>query len=153
MKEPGTLDSIYFPRLIGVGPPLGSTKTGKVYEFIATGRDEVGTLSKLNEVLNAHHLKTATAGGYAVHEPGKFIWSGFAGYSSSDFKVEETLREIRQLSFVTQAEASHVTDVLFDKYLFPVVILGGQRAIIVRAEPFMRVEQRLITASGPGARR
>ena len=150
MPEPGTIDYSYVPRLIGVGPPLDTIKSGKVYELIALGRDEVGTLSKLNGILNAHNLRTSTAGGYAIPEPGKFVWSGFADYSESGFNVEETLQEIRRLSFVTHAEASKITDVVFDRFLFPVTILGKQRVIVVRAEPFVGVEQRLIAAFGSG---
>jgi hypothetical protein len=141
---------IYHPRLIGLAPPLGSVKSGRVYEFLAVGKDEVGTLAKLNGVLNSHHLKLTTAGGYSVPEPGSFVWSGFADYSGSEFKVEDTLREIRKLSFVTYAEATKIEDVVFDRYLFPVTMLGKQRAIIFRAEPFVRVEQRLIAAFGTG---
>jgi len=140
----------YHPRLLGLAPPLESIRAGKVYEFLATGRDEVGTLSKLNGVLNSHHLKLTTAGGYSVPETGSFVWSGFADYSQSEFTAEDTLREIRGLSFVTFAEASVIDEVVFDRYLFPVTMLGGQRAIIVRAEPFIRVEQRLIAAFGTG---
>lgn len=150
MPEPGSLDYEYHPRLIGVGPPPGSTKSGQVYEFIAMGRDEVGTLSKLNGVLNAHNLKIYSGGGYNLPEPGFFIWSGFADYSESKFKVDDTLKEIRRLGFVTHAEATRITDVVFDRYLFPVTMLGKQRIIMVRAEPFVRVEQRLMAAFGTG---
>jgi hypothetical protein len=140
----------YSPRLIGLAVPLGSARSGKVYEFLARGSDEVGTLSKLNGILNAHHLRLMTAGGYSVPEQGKFVWSGFADYSHSEFTAEETLREIKALSFVTHAEATKIDEVLFDRYLFPVTIFGKQRAIIFRAEPFVRVEQRLIAAFGTG---
>lgn len=141
---------IYHPRLIGLAPPLESVRSGSVYEFLAVGRDEVGTLAKLNGVLNSHHLKLTTAGGYSVPEPGTFVWSGFADYSRSEFKPEDTLREMRKLSFVTYAEAAKIDEVVFDRYLFPVTMLGKQRAIIFRAEPFTRVEQRLIAAFGSG---
>lgn len=117
---------------------------------MATGRDEVGTLSRLNGVLNGHHLKLTTAGGYSVPQPGVFVWSGFADYSGSEFTAQDTLQEIKKLSFVTHAEAVKIDEVVFDRYLFPVTMLGTQRAIIVRAEPFVRVEQRLITAFGTG---
>jgi hypothetical protein len=140
----------YSPRLIGLAVPLGSAKTGKIYEFLAKGSDEVGTLSKLNGILNAHHLRLMTAGGYSVPQPGIFVWSGFADYSHSEFTAEETLREIKALSFVTHAEVTRIDEVLFERYLFPVTIFGRQRAIIFRAEPFVRVEQRLIAAFGSG---
>lgn len=148
MTEPGTLNYNYAPRIVGVGPPIESARSGKVYEFMAIGRDEPGTLSKLNGVLNAHRVKVVSAGGYSVPEPGSFVWSGFADYSVSQFKVEQTLEEIRKLDFVFQCQAIQITDVLFDKFLFPVTILGKSRVIIVRAEPFIGVEQRLIKAFG-----
>jgi hypothetical protein len=148
MAEPGTLNFKYVPRFVGVGPPPDSVKSGKLYEFVAEGRDEVGSLSKLNKVLNDHNLKVASAGGYSVSEGGAFIWSGFADYSLSTFKVEDTIREIKRLSFVTQASAVKIGEVVFDQYLFPVTIMGRQRAILVRAAPFVRVEQRLIAAFG-----
>ena len=150
MPEPGDFDYAYHPRLIGIGPSLESAKSGKVFEIIATGRDEAGTLSKLNGVLNAHEVKVVSAGGYNVPMPGKFIWSGFADYSESRFKVEDSVKEIKRLSFVAHVEATRITDVVFDKFLFPVTMLGDQRVIIVRTEPFARVEQRLIAAFGSG---
>jgi hypothetical protein len=150
MDESAPHHEEYFPRVIGLAPPLESLKSGNVYEFVAKGRDEVGTLSKLNNVLNSHHLKLSTAGGYAVVEPGVFVWSGFVDYSYSDFKADDTLREIRKFPFVTFAEATKISEVVFDRYLFPVTILGNRRAIIFRAEPFIRVEQRLIAAFGTG---
>lgn len=150
MVGPEAPNEGYFPRLIGLAAPLDALRSGKVYEFLATGRDEAGSLSKINGVLNSHHLKLTTAGGYSLHEPGEFVWSGFADYSESEFTPEDTLREIKRLGFVTHAEATRIDQVVFDRYLFPVTMLGKQRAIIFRAEPFVRVEQRLMAAFGSG---
>jgi hypothetical protein len=140
----------YYPRMIGLAAPMEGFRSGNVYEFLATGRDEVGTLSRLNDVLNSHNLKLTTAGGYSVPEPGTFVWSGFADYSDSKFTVEDTLRDIKKLSFVTHAEASKISEIVFERFLFPVTILGKHRAIIFRAGPLYRVEQRLIAAFGSG---
>lgn len=136
--------------MIGIGPPLENAKSGFLYEFIAQGRDQPGNLGRMMDVLNRHRVKAYVAGGYNIPEPGIFAWSGFADYSASQFKIDDTIEELKKLDFVLRCDAVKVTDVVFDKFLFPNMIFGKARVIIVRAEPFIGIERRLIAAFGTG---
>lgn len=138
------------PRIIGLAAPFDYRKGGMAYEFIVIGRDEVGTLSKLNTIMNKHQTRLATGAGYTLPEPGRFVWTGYADYSASSFTVEDTLEEIRKLDFVERAVASKVGDIIYEQFLFPVRVPSGQRALILRVTPFVKVEQGLKRLFGVG---
>lgn len=100
--------------------------------------------------MNAHDAKLYTSGGYSMQEPGNFVWTAFADFSKSGYAPEDALREIRRLSFVTDAQAAKIGDVVFEQFLFPVFGPNHTRAVILRAEPLVHMEQHLMKEFGTG---
>jgi hypothetical protein len=150
MAQTDVLKERFFPRDLGLAPAAETLRSGRVYEFLAVGKDEAEALSKLLTVMSTHKAKLYTSGGYSMQEPGNFVWTAFADFAYSDSSAEDALREVRRLSFVTDAEASKIGEVVFEQFLFPVFGPNHGRAVILRAEPFMHVEQRLIQDFGSG---
>ena len=152
MEKTDFLRERFFPRDLGLAPAAESLRSGRVYEFLAVGKDEAGALTRLLAVMNSHDAKLYTSGGYSMQEPNNFVWTAFADFGDSLSAPELALREIKQLSFVIDAQAAKIGDVVFEQFLFPVFGPNHTRAVILRAEPLVHMEQNLMKDFGtPGA--
>ena len=139
---------MYFPRNVDIVAHTGSGSK-KTYEFLAQCRDEVGALARLAGVMADNNVNLFTNGGFYSHGQGKFIWAAFADLTASKSPVEDVVSELKHLSFVIDVQTTEIRDVLFDHYLFP-VMMNGQRASIFQMAPLLRVGQRLLRTLGSG---
>jgi hypothetical protein len=140
----------FFPRDLGLAPAAESLRSGRAYEFIAVGTDEAGALTKLLAIMNTHDAKLYTSGGYSMQDSDSFVWTAYADFGNSRSMAEDALRDIKKLSFVTHAEAAKIGEVIFEQFLFPVYGPTNKRAVVLRAEPLVHVEQRLMKDFGTG---
>lgn len=140
----------YYPRYIGLAPRQAKLATGRVFELLVTGRVVPEVASKLAGVMAEHHASLYPSGGYYVYEPGRFVWTTFADLGDSKTAIESVTAGLEGFDFVEQVECNVVGDVLFDRYLFPVLAGNGSRVVVFRLEPLLVVEQRLKEAFGTG---
>lgn len=140
----------YYPRYIGLAPRQAKLASGRVYELLVTGSVAPGVAAKLSAVMAEHHVNLYPSGGYYSYEPGRFVWTTFADLSDSKSAIESVTAELDEFDFVEEVECSGVDDVLFDRYLFPVLAGNGSRVVVFRLEPLLLVEQRLKEAFGSG---
>ncbi len=138
----------YFPRIIGL-TPQGVIPDGGLFEVLVVGADELGALWKLTTTLAKHSVNIDPSGGYHLLKPGTFIWTTFADFSKAKSSPDEVMGDLKQLSFVKQADVVKLGETAFDQFLFPVVQMGKFRGAIFGVEPLLGVERRLIEQFGP----
>ena len=129
----------YFPRKLNVVVPLGES----VHELIVVGRDEVGALAKVAELLARHKVNMISGGTYDADVNGQFLFSIFANLANADCTPEKLVSELKGLAFVTRVSISDTEDVVYDQHLFPLVLFGGSRAVVVTAHSIVSMEQDL----------
>jgi hypothetical protein len=128
---------------------MASTPSGSISQFLIIGRVREGAPADLATTMAGHGARLLPSGGFKTYEPGRFVWTTFVDFSRSTSSVERVLRDIQKLGFVTYAEARPMADRVFDNFVFPVTILGSHRAVVLRTEPLLRIERRLMEALGP----
>jgi predicted amino acid-binding ACT domain protein len=129
----------YFPRKLNIVVPLGES----VHELIVVGRDEIGALAKVTEVLARHNANMISVGTYDAGVSGEFLFSIFANLANADCTPEKLVSEIKGLAFVARVSISDTEDVVYDQHLFPLVLFGESRAVIVTAQSIVSMEQDL----------
>ena len=142
----------YYPRLIGMGPQVMGKPSDHWYELLVTGRDEIGGLAKLSKILFGNRINVGPAGGYQLLTTDTFVWTTFIEPTSSK-SLSEALAKIRSLDFVTKAEAIEVKggaegNYLLDMFLFPLIIYGERRGIIMDGQALKEEENRLTNLLG-----
>ena len=128
---------------------MASTPSGSVSQFLIIGRVRDGAPADLATTMAGHGARLLPSAGFKTYEPGRFVWTTFVDFSSSTSSVERVLRDVQGLAFVTYAEARPMADRVFDNFVFPVTILGNHRAVVLRTEPLLRIERRLMETLGP----
>jgi len=122
----------------------------RIYELLITGRAVPGAAATLSTVMVDHNVSLHPSGGYYSHEPGKFVWTTFADLAASKSAIESATADLDALDFVDKVESNKVSDVVFDRYLFPVLAGNDSRVIVFRLHALLGVEQRLIGTFGSG---
>jgi predicted amino acid-binding ACT domain protein len=145
-----TLDSghIRYPRIVGLTPQGKPGLSDKWYELLVVGKDRTGSLAKLTAILAEHDINLAPSGGYYLVTPDTFVWTTFANFTDAKSPPESVLKDLRRLDFVSSAEGVEVKNAALDEFLFPVVISGSYRGIIMSLSPLLKAEQRLTEMLG-----
>ena len=68
--------------------------------------------------------------------------------TKADQTVEGVRKAIKELSFVRSVDAASAESSLFDKFLFPVTVWGRERVIVMRMNPLLNIEKRLVQELG-----
>ena len=129
----------YFPRRITVVVPLGEA----IYHFIIVGKDDVGVLAKITEVIARHGVNLISGGTYDASKKGEFLFNVFADLARADTTSEKLAAELRALPFVSTVTASQTEETVYDQHMFPVVLFENNRAVIVPAESISFIERDL----------
>lgn len=80
--------------------------------------------------------------------PDTFVWTTFADFSHSNPSLEEALRDIRRLDFVSKIDAIEMKGAALDRFLFPVLIGENRRGVIMDLAALLKEEQRLTEIFG-----
>jgi len=116
--------------------------------LLVTGRDEIGGLASLTELLARHNVNLAPSGGYYLLTPDTFVWTTFADFSHSKSSKEKVVGGLRGLDFVSKVDAIEMKGPALDQFLFPVMIGENHRGIIMDLSALMKVEQGLTKLLG-----
>lgn len=139
-----TRDSLaYIPRRIALIAPQGES----VYEFAISGRDRIGMLKDMSAVFAKHYV-TLTSVDVDTTATGEFVMVVYADFRNADVnakQVEKMLGAVRSIKRVVMGRAS---DVLFERFMFPITAGGSNRAIILPASSLAGYEKAVIGKGG-----
>jgi predicted amino acid-binding ACT domain protein len=138
----------YYPRIVGLAPHGGNGHSGTWAELLVTGHDEIGGAAKLATLLAKHNVNLAPSGGYYLVSPDRFVWTTFADFRLSTLSLDDVVKDVRRLDFVSKAEAIEIVGVPLDRFLFPVIMHGDRRGIIMGLSPLLKMEERLAAIIG-----
>ncbi len=135
-----------YPRNIGISVPSGEG----IYEIVVVGKDRIGVLRDLAEIIASHGISLVETGMYQAFDHGEFVFAGYGDFRTAKCNPQELKSELKKLSFVIEVQVDLPASKTFDRHLFPIVISGGERVIVLRMESFLKVEKRLEEAMGSG---
>jgi hypothetical protein len=134
----------YLPRNIGVSSPPGEN----IFEFLVVWNHELGSLAKILQVFSAHKVKVILTHSQLDEGAGTVVGTCYCDMTKADQTVEGMKKSIKELSFVRSVDSASAKQSLFDKFLFPVTVWGRERVIIMRLDPLLNIERRLVEELG-----
>jgi hypothetical protein len=135
----------YFEKSLPITRPPGD----HIFEFIIEATDRIGVFKMILDVFAKQRVDVRTIS--ASPEDGEkklFVTSLFADFSKARTSMDGLLEEIRELAIVRRAYAVDMKGRLFDRFLFPLRIMNSSRVLLLRVEPLLNVEKRLVQQMG-----
>lgn len=137
-------NSRYFPRNIGVANPPGRD----VYEFLVVWDSKADGLSQVLGVFSRHEASVLLSHSQVGEGRDTVVGMFFCELVGPGPPVETLLAAIKKLSFVSIAEYASAQSSLFERFLFPVTVWGRERVIVMRLDPLLNIENRLMRDLG-----
>lgn len=134
----------YFPRNLAVA----STRGEDVYEYLVVWEHQLDSLPKMLEIFSKHKAKVILAHSQLDESTDTVVGTFFYDLAKADESAENLGKEIKELDFVRTVEVASTENSLFDKFLFPVTIWGRERVIVMRLDPLLNIEKRLVQELG-----
>lgn len=131
--------SEHYTRFFSLSKPLGED----VFEFLIVTRDQIGATSKITGEIARHNIDILSITGANDVAIERFVLTLFCDLAKADCTAEQVVDEIRKFPFVTKVDYVDAKGRLFDRFHFPIRIMNRYRAILMRADPLLRVEKRL----------
>ncbi len=133
----------YFPRRLALVAPQGES----VFEFVVTGQDRVGILKEMCAIFAKHYV-TLTSLDVDLVASGEFVNVSYADFRNADAPAKLVQKEIAALRSVRKVVYGRATDVLFEKFMFPITAGGSARAIILPVSALIGFEQAVLLSEG-----
>jgi hypothetical protein len=136
----------YYRRNFSLSRPSGKN----VYEFLIVARSGCDASIEIMGAFSNFHVWLSQA--YVNDDPSadRLIMGTFCDFSKAIVSAEGFSKEIKKLKSVIEVEFIDTENRLFDKYFFPLVIMDRFRAIVMRVDPLLKVEERLMKNMGSG---
>jgi hypothetical protein len=129
----------YFPRNLSVSFRPGD----RVYEFLVVWQHEAGSMERILGVFSKHGVRVLMTHSQLDEETEAAVGTYYCDLARADQPVESLRNEIKALGFVRSVEYISTESTLFDRFLFPVMIWGRNRVLIMRLSPLLNIEKRL----------
>src|SRR5208283_1018905 len=129
----------YFPRRLALVTPQGES----VFEFVVTGQDRVGILKEMCAVFAKHYV-TLTSLDVDLVASDEFVNVSYADFRNADASAKQVQQEIAALKSVKKVVWGRATDVLFEKFMFPITAGGSSRAIILPVSALIGFEKAVL---------
>jgi predicted amino acid-binding ACT domain protein len=133
----------YYPRRIALVAPQGES----VFEFVVTGEDRPGMVHAISGVFGKHYVNLASVDSDTIAS-GDFVLVTYADFRKADASAGQVQKEIRSLQFVKSVVFGSATNVLFERYLFPITVGGSNRAIILPVGALIEYEKAVLQRAG-----
>ena len=132
------------PRLLMSTRPPGRD----IFEVLVTGKDAIGTLNGITEVLKKRNVNFVAAHGHTDESGTKFVNAFFCEMAGATCTPDELQKELEAFPFVDSVMVSQMGRAMFEKFMFPLAMLHAGRALLVDASAFAMVEGRLAQMFG-----
>jgi predicted hydrocarbon binding protein len=126
--------------------------TAKLAQFSIEMRNEVGALQEQTESVGKHGVNILSGFHDAPLSAESGLWSFFADFTEADIEPEALATELRSHSSVLKVRCKRSDDgFITDTMHFPVLV-GRERAVIVRAPFLVSILDRIKSIFGPESR-
>jgi len=133
----------YFPRRLALVTPQGES----VFEFVVTGQDRIGILGEVCAIFAKHYV-TLTSLDVDLVASGEFVMVSYADFRNSHASAKTVQREIRALRSVKKVVCGRASDILFEKFMFPITAGGSERAVILPVSYLFGYERAVLQRRG-----
>lgn len=131
------------PRQLNLASPSGQD----IYELHLDVKSKIGVLRKITgflaeanvDILSMHIQSTKGKAADVV---------AYLGMGESEMRVEELLNQVRELDFVQEAEVVKKDRVVFEEFLFPILMDEGVRGFLMTDSAWMSIATRLVLTYG-----
>ncbi len=138
----------YFEKSIAITAPQGD----HIFEFLVEAKDQPGVFERIVKVFAAHDVDVRSVSGAPEEGKQKFVTNLFVDFSAANCTAGDLLEELKRLPFVRKAYYADLKGRMFDRFLFPLQMLGGRRVLLMRVEPLVQIENRLVERFGSAGR-
>jgi len=129
----------YYVRFLSLSKPVGED----VFELLVVARDEIGVTSKITGEIARHKIDILSIDGANDPELNRTVFTIFCDLARADCSAEQIVDQLGKFAFVKTIDYFNAKGRLFDKYRFPIKTMNKHRAILMHADPLLRVERHL----------
>jgi len=120
----------------------------KVIEFLIICKNEIGSLAAISNVFAGQNVNIEIAYGHADRRGNQYLLIIYADFSNSTAVVEQTVKELKELMSVRSVEIDTDQTRHFDDFLFPVVGVDSDRAVVMDLNGLIKLEQLMFEKIG-----
>ncbi|MDA4111767.1 MAG: hypothetical protein OK439_04465 [Thaumarchaeota archaeon] len=146
MNDSTRLNGKNYPRNITLLRPPGS----KVVEFMVICKNEIGALAAISGILAKANLNIEVKYGHADRDSNAYLLILYADFSNSPSSLDQITKDLKDLPVVNKVEIDDDQRRRFDNFLFPIVGVQDNRAVIMDLNALVKLEQSLFEKIGSG---
>ena len=133
----------YFPRRLALVVPQGEA----VFEFVITGHDRVGMLKEVMTVFSKYYV-TLTSLDVDLVASGDFVMVSYADFRNATATAKRIQNEISKIRSVKKVVQGRASDILFERFMYPITAGGSERAIILPVSAIINYEKAMLQRGG-----
>ena len=119
-------------------------------EYMIICRNEIGALTAISGIFAKHNLNIEVTYGHADREDNSYLLVLYADFSNASCIIEQTVKELKDLLVVHRVEVDSDAKRHFDNFLYPIVNVDEDRAVILGLNALIKLEQTLFEKIGSG---
>jgi len=119
-------------------------------EFMIVCRNEIGALTAISGIFAKHDLNIEVTYGHADREGNSYLLVLYADFSDASSTIDQVVKELKDLMVVHQVEVDSDVRRRFDNFLYPIVNVDEDRAVIMGLNALIKLEQILFEKIGSG---
>ncbi len=119
-------------------------------EYKIICRNEIGALTAISGIFSKHDLNIEVTYGHADRQDKNYLLILYADFSNASCTIEQTVKELKELPVVHQVEIDADVRRRFDNFLYPIVNVDEERAVIMGLNALIKLEQTLCEKIGSG---
>jgi hypothetical protein len=119
-------------------------------EFMVICRNEIGALTAISGIFAKHNLNIEVTYGHADREGNSYLLVLYADFSDTPCTIDQVVKELKDLLVVHQVEVDSDAKRRFDNFLYPIVNVDEDRAVIMGLNALIKLEQILFEKIGSG---
>lgn len=128
---------------------LATASGPDTYELHLTVKSKIGVLHQITGFLAEQNVDILSMHIQATRGKTADIVA-FLEMGGSKMSVEKLLAEVRELDFVQEADAARKDKVIFEEFLFPIMVTDSVRAFLMTENAWMSIAARLVLTYGTG---
>jgi len=135
-----------YPRNISLLRPAGN----KVIEFMIICKNEIGALAAISGIFAKENLNIEITYGHADRQGNSYLLILYADFSNSSSTVDQIIKDLKELPVIHMVEVDIDQKRHFDDFLYPVVGVDGDRAVVMGLNALIKLEQTMFEKIGSG---
>jgi len=135
-----------YPRNIALLRPAGS----KVIEFMIICKNEIGALAAISGVFAKQNINMEITYGHADRHDNAYLLILYADFANSTSTADQVVKDLKELMVTQLVEVDADQKRHFDDFLYPIVGVDDDRAVIMGLNALVKLEQTMFEKIGSG---